>query len=82
MSKEQIRIFPAPPPPAEIFATHQLAHEFRREAEYRQEFKEYCQWYRQTALQHQQEVAAMRNDINIFGWLVGGRSKQSLPPAN
>ncbi len=73
MSKELQRIFPAPPPPAEMFATHQLAQEFRREAEHRQEFKEYCQWYHQTALQNQQEVAAMHNDINIFGWFLRGR---------
>ena len=75
MSEELQRIFPAPPPPAEMFATHQLAHEFCREAEHRQEFKEYCQWYRQVALQHQQELAAMENDLNILGWFLRGRRK-------
>ncbi|MBW4573774.1 MAG: hypothetical protein KME08_00655 [Aphanothece sp. CMT-3BRIN-NPC111] len=62
------QIIPAPPPAAEIFATHQLAYEFRREAEHRQELKSYCEWYRTTAELHRQELQKMQGDINIFGW--------------
>lgn len=75
MSEELQHIFPTPPPPVEMFASHQLAHEFRREAEHRQEFKKYCQWYRQVALQHQQELVAMENDINILGWFLRRKRK-------
>jgi len=62
------RIIPAPPPAADIFATHQLAFEFRREAEYRQELKNYSEWYYLTAQSHRQELQKMRGDINLFGW--------------
>ncbi len=62
------RIVPAPPPAADIFATYQLANEFRREAEYRKELECYCEWYRLTAARHQQELQKMKGDINLFGW--------------
>lgn len=62
------QIFPAPPPPADIFATYQITHQFYREAQARQEFQSYCQWYRQTAKLHQEELAKMQGDINLFGW--------------
>lgn len=61
-------IVPAPPPPADIFATYQLAHDFYREAQYRQAHERYCEWYRQIAEDHQQEYKKMQRDINIFGW--------------
>ncbi|HBY78824.1 MAG TPA: hypothetical protein DEG47_17885 [Cyanobacteria bacterium UBA11148] len=62
------QIVPAPPPPADIFSTYQLTHQFYREAEARQEFQAYCEWYRQTAKRHQKEFKKMQGDINIFGW--------------
>ncbi|NES83430.1 MAG: hypothetical protein F6K10_19600 [Moorea sp. SIO2B7] len=65
------RIMPASPPAAEIFAPYHLSYEFRREVAYREEFKNYCQWYRLTAQQHQQELEKMRQDINIFRWFRG-----------
>lgn len=61
-------IVPAPPPPADIFASYQLAHEFYREAQMRQNHELYCEWYRQTAKRHQQEAKKMQSDINLFGW--------------
>ncbi|MCA1994795.1 MAG: hypothetical protein LDL41_22520 [Coleofasciculus sp. S288] len=68
MLNEFRQIFPTPPPAADIFATYQLAHEFYREAEYRQEHERYCEWYRQTVKRHRQEFQKMQGDINIFGW--------------
>lgn len=68
MSEPFPYILLAPPPPADIFATHQLAYEFQREVQQRQEFEHYCEWYRQTAERHQQEFQKMQGDINIFGW--------------
>jgi hypothetical protein len=71
--KEFRQFIPVPPPAAEIFASYQLAYEFRREAEYREELQNYCQWYQMTAQRHRQELKKMRGDINIFGWLNRGR---------
>lgn len=50
------------------FATYRIAHEFRREVESRQALTEYCQWYRQTAEAHQQELTKLKQDINLMGW--------------
>lgn len=68
MSEQFQYIVPAPPPPADIFATYQLANEFYRESQARQEHERYCEWYRQTAEQHQQELQKMQGDINLLGW--------------
>ncbi|HEY9672948.1 MAG TPA: hypothetical protein V6D11_16005 [Waterburya sp.] len=62
-------IVPAPPPPADIFAAYQLAHQFYREAYHRQEHERYCEWYRLTAEGHRQEFQKLQGDINLFGWL-------------
>ncbi|AFZ17816.1 hypothetical protein [Allocoleopsis franciscana] len=67
-------IVPAPPPSADIFATYQLAHEFHREALYRQEQERYCEWYRATAESHKQELQKMQGDINLFGWFCRRKS--------
>lgn len=61
-------ILPAPPPPASYFARHQLTHKFYREVQARQEHEDYCEWYRQTAKKHQQELKKMQGDINLLGW--------------
>ncbi|MBP0018761.1 MAG: hypothetical protein J7647_14595 [Cyanobacteria bacterium SBLK] len=66
-------LIPQLPPTADIFAPYQLANEFRRETEYRQQMQEYCQWYYETARKHQAELEAMRGDINIFGWFLRGK---------
>ena len=68
MTNEFQQIVPAPPPAADIFATYQLANEFYREAQYRQEYQRYCEWYQLTAEYHRQELQKMRGDLNIFGW--------------
>ena len=74
--KEFRQFIPTSPPAAEIFASYQMAYEFRREAEYRQELKNYCEWYYTTAQNNRQELKKMRGDINIFGWL-NRRSRRS-----
>lgn len=68
MPDEFRQIIPAPPPAAEIFARHQLAYEFRREAEYRQEMQQYCQWYYTIAEQNRRELTKLRRDFNLLGW--------------
>lgn len=75
MSDELQRFVPAPPPAADIFATHQLAWEFRRETQHRQAFQRHCEWYRLAVQQHQQEWQAMQGDINLFGWFSRGKSR-------
>lgn len=67
-------ILPAPPPPADIFATYQLTHKFYREAYHRQQHELYCQWYRQQAEFHQQELKKMQSDINFLGWFCRRKS--------
>jgi len=63
-------IFPTIPEAADVFASNQLACEFRLELEYREKFQQHCQWYRETAEKHRQEAVAMKKDINIFGWFL------------
>ncbi|MBW4619166.1 MAG: hypothetical protein KME17_07380 [Cyanosarcina radialis HA8281-LM2] len=71
--KEFIQINPIRSPAAEIFISYRMAHEFRREAEYRQAMADYCQWYQSTAELHQQEAEKLKGDINIMGWFNRGR---------
>ena len=66
-------LIPQQLPSADIFAPYQLASEFRREREYRQQVQDYSQWYNKMAQQHQAELEAMRGDINIFGWFLRGK---------
>lgn len=66
-------LIPQQLPSADIFAPYQLASEFRREREYRQQVQDYSQWYYEIAQQHQAELEAMRGDINIFGWFLRGK---------
>ena len=66
---------PSSPAAEEILISHQLAFQFRREVEYREEFKNYCQWYRETAAQHQEELRKMQGDINIFRCFLGNSIK-------
>jgi len=68
MPDEFQRIVPAPPPAVDIFATYQLASEFHREIQYRQEYQRYCEWYQLTAERHRQELQKMRGELNLFGW--------------
>ncbi|NEO85915.1 MAG: hypothetical protein F6J87_16925 [Spirulina sp. SIO3F2] len=63
-------LIPAPPPANEVFATHQLAWEFRHEVQQRQAHQDYCDWYAQVARQHQQELVKMQGDWNLFGWFM------------
>jgi len=72
MSQEFHAYIPTIPQVPNLFATRQLAFEFRREVEYRQEFQDYCQWYAQTAMQHQQDLQKMRGESNLFRWFLGG----------
>ena len=74
MSFKELRsIFPALQPEIEILEAHQVAREFYREVEYREDFANYCQWYYETAERHQKELQKMRGDLNIFGWFLRGK---------
>lgn len=67
-------IIPIPQPEVEeIFAVYQSTHEFYREAEYREELEQYCQWYYQVAEQHRQELETMQQDVNLLGWFYSVR---------
>ena len=68
MSPNFQHIIPQLPPTAEVFASHQLTYEFRREVVYREDFKQYCDWYYLTAQKHREEYLKMQRDINIFSW--------------
>ncbi len=66
------QIVPLPQGEAEaLLMSHQLTFEFYEEVRFRAAFEEHCQWYQQVAKQHRQEFEAMRNDINLRGWLTG-----------
>ncbi|WP_199305855.1 hypothetical protein [Pseudanabaena sp. FACHB-2040] len=58
----------------EILQVHQMAQDFRREVECREQFAAYCDWYDRTALQHQQEWAAMQKDVQLRGYFRRNRS--------
>lgn len=63
-------LVPTPQPEVqEIFKVYETTYQFYREAEYRQELEQYCEWYYQVAEQHQQELEQMRGDINVLGWV-------------
>jgi len=55
---------------------HQIAQDFRRETQYRQQFEYHCHWYTQISRQHQQELATMTSDIDLFGWFWRRRSSR------
>jgi hypothetical protein len=59
---------PLPNDIGEAIQLQQIAYEFRQEVQYRDDFEAYCQWYYATAAQHQEELAAMKNDIPLFSW--------------
>lgn len=71
----------APKPISEALIAYALTREFHREVEYRQDFAYYCQWYRETAAKHQQELQTMQSDINLFGWFCRKRATRSNRPA-
>lgn len=50
----------------ELFELHQIAHEFRHEQIYREALETYCERYHAMAKQHQQEHAAMQNELDLF----------------
>ena len=54
----------------EICQVYQTTQEFYQEVKYREDFKNYCQWYYAVAEQHQKELQKMRSDINIFGFFL------------
>ncbi len=58
----------------ETIKLQQIAYEFRQEVQYRHDFEDYCQWYYATTAKHQAELAAMKNDIPLFGWFCRSRS--------
>lgn len=58
---------------AEILQIHQMAQDFRREVEHREQCEAYCAWYDQTARQHRQEWATLQQDPYPLRWFWGGR---------
>lgn len=63
------QIIPLPQPQAEeILLAHQASFDFFEEVRFRAAFAEYCEHYQQLAAQHRQELEAMQDDINLFGW--------------
>ncbi|NEO27890.1 MAG: hypothetical protein F6K03_13635 [Kamptonema sp. SIO4C4] len=75
MNIEYPNYVPKPTPP-ELFSTYQLAYEFHREAQVRQDHQEYCQWYNEAAQRHQQEYQRMQGDINLFGCFLRKKQKK------
>jgi hypothetical protein len=70
------QIVPLPQAEAEeILIAHQITFAFHEEVRYRQAFEQHCQWYRQVATQHQRELEAMRNDIQLFAWFNSRRGR-------
>ncbi len=66
------RIIPqTPQETVEILESHQLAYDFYRELKHRQAFIEHCQWYHETARQHQRELEQMNRPFNPLRWLFG-----------
>lgn len=67
-------IIPTPQPEIqEIFQVYETTYQFYREADYRQELDRYCEWYSQVAEQHQRDLAQMRGEVNLFGWVCRSR---------
>jgi hypothetical protein len=53
---------------ADILQLHQTAYAFYQEVQYREALANDVAEYHQLAEQHQAELNAMRQDINIMGW--------------
>ncbi len=68
MTPKELRWIVPPPAQLDFLETYQVSQEFYREVHYRQEFDHYCQWYKQTAERHRQELQNMRRDLNILSW--------------
>ncbi|MDX2097149.1 MAG: hypothetical protein SFW36_05180 [Leptolyngbyaceae cyanobacterium bins.59] len=69
-------LIPNPQPQElEILQAYIVTHDFYREVKEREAFRQYCQWYRETADRHRQELEKMRGDVNVFGWFCRGRSR-------
>ncbi len=74
MSKDFPYIIPrAEPEVEENFAAQQVTKEFYDEVEVRNEFKNYCEWYKETARIHRQELERMRGELNILRWFLRRR---------
>ncbi|HEY9736787.1 MAG TPA: hypothetical protein V6D06_10910 [Trichocoleus sp.] len=59
---------------AEILQVHQMAQDFRREVEQREQFEAYCAWYNHVSLQNQLDWAAMQKEAQLLDWFKGHRS--------
>ncbi len=51
-----------------ILELNQIAYDFRREIQYRTAFQQECEQYYALAKRHQNELAQMRREINLFSW--------------
>ncbi|MEA5465767.1 hypothetical protein [Leptothoe sp. PORK10 BA2] len=61
----------------EAIERQQIAYDFSQEVRHREAFEAYCQWYYETAAQHQAELAAMEHDIPLFNWFRRGKSTEA-----
>ncbi|USR91959.1 hypothetical protein NEA10_04335 [Phormidium yuhuli AB48] len=68
-------VFLPPPSLDERIGSYHVTREFHREVQYREDFQNYCQWYRATAERNRRELEKMRGDINIFGWFSRRRGR-------
>lgn len=60
---------------ADILVAYQISFEFYEEIRFREAFDDYCQRHQRLAQQHQQELAAMQDDVNLYGWFLGRRGR-------
>lgn len=70
---EFLQGIPEPKDVADVIQAQQITREFYQEVQYREDFRRHCQWYYETARQHQEELKKMRKDINILGWFLRDR---------
>jgi predicted component of type VI protein secretion system len=59
---------PEPQDVLELLESYQLTFEFRQEQHYRDAWASYCDRYDQMAQQNQQDLAAMRDEPDLFAW--------------
>lgn len=70
MNLEHHRPYLAETEIAEVFRIHQLSWEFHCEVTNRDRHRQYCQWYREVARQHQEEFARMQKETGIWQWFL------------
>lgn len=65
---------------AEVLHLHQAAYDFYQEIQRRDVWATDTAEYHRLAAQHQAELSAMRQDINVMGWFNRQVHRRSLVP--